>query len=450
MERSEFYQSLFERAKAAGFSACEAYYAAGESFSVTVFGGEITDYSASESRGLGFRGLVDGRMGYASTQALDEDSIALLVEGARENARLIECEDEQFLFAGAEEYADVCNYNPDIDQVSVAEKIGLCKSLETMAAGMDARLRREAEASVFSESGEVEIVNTLGLHVGHRANIIGGYVQPVAEENGRVSSGFSLFFENDPAKIDAEKTVREAVKEAVDGLSAASVPSGSYRVLLRNDVAAQMLRAFSGVFSADRAQKGLSLLKGREGEKIAAECLTIVDDPHLPGQAASTPFDGEGVPTFRKEVVSGGVLKTLLHNLKTAKKQGVETTANACRGGYGSPVGVAPSNFCVQPSNLAFEDMLDLLGDGLLITDLQGWHAGADAVSGDFSLPARGYRVENGKIAGSVNQITLAGNFFELLKSVEAVSGDLKFSAPSASAFASPSLLIPSLSVAGK
>ena len=69
-------------------------------------------------------------------------------------------------------------------------------------------------------------------------------------------------------------------------------------------------------------------------------------------------------------------------------------------------------------------------------------------MSGDFSLPARGYRVENGKIAGSVNQITLAGNFFELLKSVEAVSGDLKFSAPSASAFASPSLLIPSLSVA--
>ena len=450
MEQNEFYERLFQRAKEAGFSACEAYYAAGESFSVTVFGGEITDYSASESCGLGFRGLVDGKMGYASTQALDEDSIALLVEGARENARLIECEDEQFLFAGAETYAHVQNHCPAIDEMTVAEKIELCKSLETMAVGMDARLRREAEASVFSESGEVEIVNTLGLRVGHRSNIVGGYVQPVAEENGRVSSGSSLFFENDPAKIDAEKAVREAVREAVDGLAAASVPSGSYRVLLKNDMAAKMLRTFSGVFSADRAQKGLSLLKGREGETIAAGCLTIVDDPHLPGQAASTPFDGEGVPTFRKEVVSGGVLRTLLHDLKTAKKQGVKTTANACRGGYASPVGVAPSNFCVQPTNFAFEDMLDLLGDGLLITDLQGWHAGADAVSGDFSLPARGYRVENGRIVGSVNQITLAGNFFALLKSVEAVGGDVKFSAPSASAFASPSLLIPALSVAGK
>ena len=94
--------------------------------------------------------------------------------------------------------------------------------------------------------------------------------------------------------------------------------------------------------------------------------------------------------------------------------------------------------------------MLNRLGDGLLITDLQGWHAGAHTVSGDFSLPARGYRVEGGKIVGSVHQITLAGNFFDLLKSVEAVGGDLKFPSPSGIGFGSPTLLLPSLSVAGK
>ena len=450
MERRKFYQKLFARAKEAGFSACEVYYAAGSSFSATVFGGEITDYSAADERGLGFRGLVDGKMGYASSQALDEDAVELLVEGARENAKLIESTDEQFLFAGAKRYATVDNFNPEVDEVSVADKIALCKSLETLAAQADARIRPEAEATVFSESGNVEIVNTLGLHVQRRWNLIGGGVQPVASEDGRTSSGFALFYENDPRKIDAEKTAREAAKEAVDGLSAESVPSGAYRVLLRNDVAAQMLGTFSGVFSADLAQKGLSLLKGREGERIAAECVTIVDDPHMPGQPSSTPFDGEGVPTFRKEIVSGGVLSTLLHNLKTAKKQGVSTTANAVRPGYSSPVGVAPSNLFIQPSNLRLEDMLDVLGDGLLITDLQGWHAGADAVSGDFSLPARGYRVEGGRIAGSVHQITLAGNFFSLLKDVEAVGGDLKFPSPSNVAFGSPSLLLPALSVAGK
>ncbi len=450
MERREFYQKLFERAKEAGFSACEVYYAAGSSFSATVFGGEITDYSAADARGLGFRGLIDGKMGYASSQALDDEAIELLVEGARENAALIECADEQFLFAGAKHYAEVDNFNPEVDAVSVAEKLELCRSLETLAAGADARLRPEAESTVFSESDSVEIVNTLGLDVHHHFNLIGGAVQPVANENGRASSGYALFYGNDPTKIDAEKTALEAAKEAVDGLSAESVPSCGYRVLLRNDVAAQMLGTFAGVFSADLAQKGLSLLQGREGERVAAECVTIIDDPHLPGQPSSTPFDGEGVPTFRKEIVSAGVLKTLLHNLKTAKKQGVSTTANAVRAGYSSPVGVAPANLFIQPSNLSFDDMLDVLGDGLLITDLQGWHAGADAVSGDFSLPARGYRVEGGRITGSVNQITLAGNFFNLLKDIEAVGGDLRFPVPSTVAFGSPSLLLPALSVAGK
>ena len=450
MEREEFYQKLFSRAREAGFSACEAYYASGLNFSVTVFGGEITDYSAADARGLGFRGLVDGKMGYASSQALDEDAVELLVEGARENARLIECEDEQFLFAGGKPCAATDNYNPEVDKISAADKIRLCKSLEARVAICDARVRREAESTVFSESGSIEIVNTLGLRAARKWNLIGGAVQAVAADGERVGSGFSLFFENDPGKLDAEKAAREAAKEAVDGLSAQSAPSGAYRVLLRNDVAARMLGAFSGVFSADRAQKGLSLLSGREGERVAADCVNIVDDPRLPGLPSSTPFDGEGVPAFRKEIVSGGTLQTLLHNLKTAKKQGVKTTANAARPGYASPVGVAPANLFIQPSSLAAGDMLNRLGDGLLITDLQGWHAGAHTVSGDFSLPARSYRVEGGKIVGSVHQITLAGNFFDLLKSVEAVGGDLKFPSPSGIGFGSPTLLLPSLSVAGK
>ena len=162
MERSEFYQRLFKRAKEAGFSACEAYYAAGESFSVTVFGGEITDYSASESRGLGFRGLVDGRMGYASTQALDEDSIALLVEGRAGERAAHRVRGRAVPLCRGGEVRRCMQLQPRHRRGFRGGEDRPCKSLETMAVGMDARLRREAEASVFSESGEVEIVNTLG------------------------------------------------------------------------------------------------------------------------------------------------------------------------------------------------------------------------------------------------------------------------------------------------
>lgn len=450
MEREKFYQALFARAKEAGFSACEVYCESGSSFSVSVFGGEIIDYSASDDLGLGFRGLVNGRMGHAYTQALDEDAIELLVCGAKESAQLIECADEQFLFPGGEAYAPVECDTRQIEGMGAADKIALCRRLEETCAACDARIRREAEASVFSQTCEVEIVNSLGLRARRQAGLIGGSVQAVAAEGGRTCSGSGIFFGNALCEGDVERAARDAAKEALDGLDARSVPSGAYRVLFRNDVAAEFLRCFSGVFSADNAQKGLSLLAGREGEAVAAACVTIADEPHLAGMLTSTPFDGEGVPTRCKDVVAGGVLLTLLHNLKTAKKQGVRTTANAARAGYSSPVSVAASNLVVKPSALSREELLTLLGDGLFVCDLQGWHAGADPVSGDFSLPAKGYRVRDGKIVGAVDQITVAGNFFTVLKNIEAVGADLRFAFPSSSAFASPSLLVSALSVAGK
>ena len=200
----------------------------------------------------------------------------------------------------------------------------------------------------------------------------------MAREGEKVNTGMKLFFTMDPEKIDLEKAARDAAQEAVAGLEAVQAASGSYRVLLRSDVAATLLSTFSGVFSADNAQRGLSRLKGREGEAIASGCVTLLDNPHLAGSAASAPFDGEGVATYEKAVIEDGRLNTLLHNLKTAHKQGVGTTANASRPGYAAPVGVAPTNFYFKPTDVSFDGMLEKLGDGLLITDLQGMHAGAN------------------------------------------------------------------------
>ena len=293
------------------------------------------------------------------------------------------------------------------------------------------------------------MTNTLGLNVSVRTGLLGGYVAAVAREGERVNTGFKLFFTMDPAEVDLEAVAKAASKEALDGLHGAPVPTGRYRVLLRNDVAGTLLSTFSGIFSADNAQRGLSRLKGREGEVIAADCVTLTDDPHRPGSASSTPFDGEGVATRVKAVIENGRLNTLLHNLKTAHKQGVETTANAARPSYASPVGIAPTNFYFEPTDLTREAMIEKTGDGLMITDLQGMHAGANPITGDFSLAAKGFRIEGGRLGGAVQQITVAGNFYELLRDIEAVGGDLEFHAPGVSCFGSPSLIVKGLSVAG-
>ena len=127
----------------------------------------------------------------------------------------------------------------------------------------------------------------------------------------------------------------------------------------------------------------------------------------------------------------------------------VETTANAARPSYASPVGIAPTNFYFEPTDLTREAMIEKTGDGLMITDLQGMHAGANPITGDFSLAAKGFRIEGGRLGGAVQQITVAGNFYELLRDIEAVGGDLEFHAPGVSCFGSPSLIVKGLSVAG-
>ena len=454
MERNEFIALLFQRAREkAGDApdfACEACFGQSEEFEVQVKNGEIYQYNVSASGGLGFRALVNGRMGYASTQILDEAAVDMLVDGALENAALIESEDRQFLFPGSASYPEVKLYEPRLEAIDAAKKIEMAKELERLTLQQDERIAQVEDCGVFSSRDETAIVNTLGLDVAAKGNLLGGYVSAVAKDGERVNTAFKVFFTTNPEEIDLEKVAKAAAAEAVAGLEAVQAPSGVYRAMLRNNVAATLLSTFSGVFSADNAQKGLSRLNGREGEAIAAPCVTLMDDPHRAGSASSSPFDGEGVATSPKAVIEGGRLTTLLHNLKTAHKAGVATTANASRPGYAAPVGVAPTNFYFKPTEDGFDAMLERLGDGLLVTELQGMHAGANPITGDFSLAAKGFMVRGGRLAEAVNQITVAGNFYEVLKDVEAVGGDLEFRTPGASCFGSPSLIVGKISVAGK
>ena len=449
MERSEFIRRLFERARALDPEAqCEAYFSQTSDFEAEQRQGELVNYSVSDGGGLGFRVLTKGRMGYASTQILDEEAVEQLVSGAMENADLVESEDEQFIFPGSASYPEVNAFHPALEALGAAEKLEMARKLEALTLAQDPRID-QASGTVFYEGEQRGLCNSHGLDLSQRRNLLGGYVEAVARDGERVNTGGKLFFAASPEELDLEAAAKAAAREALAGLEGAPVESGRYRVLLRNDMARTLLATFSGMFSADNAQRGLSRLNGREGEVVAAACVTLKDDPHRPGSASSTPFDGEGVATAPKAVIQNGRLTTLLHNLKTAHKQGVTTTANASRPGYAASVGVAPTNFFFEPGDTDFDGMLAKLGDGLLITDLQGMHAGANPITGDFSLAAKGFRVRDGKVCEAVNQITVAGNFYELLMGVEAVGGDLEFHAPGGSCFGSPSLLIDRLSVAG-
>jgi PmbA protein len=268
----------------------------------------------------------------------------------------------------------------------------------------------------------------------------------VARDGADTKTAYFVKTGQDFGVFNAQEIAGKAVEEACSMFGASSISSRSYRVVLRNDVAATFLGVFSSSFSAENVQKGMSLLKGKLGEQVADASVTIIDDPFLVERPNSCAFDAEGVATFRKNIVENGRLATYLYNQKTAKKDGVISTGNAAKTSYKSAIGTAPINLYIKPGSQSWEQLLQEMDQGLVIIDVQGTHSGANPVSGDFSLSAYGYWVEGGRIVRPVNQITIAGNFFEMLKDVEVIGSDLDWGG----IFGSPSLLVKKLAVAGK
>ncbi len=444
MKPDEFIAKLLNAAREAGFSVAEAYLLEDESFKAVATNGEITEYASQMTRGLGFRAMLEGRMGYAATEALDDAAIAQLIRGAKDSALYCEDESEQFIYDGQEPVVALPLTGAD---APAEEKLAFALEMERAAKAYDPRVKQVGYDTVMTGRVNVRIVNTHGMDKQYAESICGAYLQPVAREGEQTVTGMDIQFARDFKALDAKRLGESAAARAVEMLGASPVPSGAYRVVIHNLAMVDLLETFSPAFSAENAQKALSLLTGKLGEAIAAPCVTITDDPLRTDGFASRPFDAEGVPSRRNAVVEKGVFNTFLHNLKTAKKDGVASTGNASKGSYAASVRVAPTNFYIEAGDMSLDALLAAIGDGLLITGVEGLHAGADAVSGDFSLLAKGFVVQDGLRGRAVEQITVAGNFFAMLKQIRAVGSDIRF--PSGG-FGAPSVDVGTLSVAGK
>ena len=441
IQMNEFAARALEAAQAAGVSPAEATYSLSESFSVRVRAQKLEDYKVTDRFHLTLRGRWQGRIGTAGTQALDEDSLAMLIQGVKESAELIETDEQDDILPPDAHYDKVCNYSDDVETIAAEDKIALAMQIDERLAASDARIR--PDSTMVSTASEIFCLkNTLGLDLSHKSNMIYAYASCLAKAGEAAATGFKLLWGYSMEDVSPFDVADGCAKDALDKLGAGRLTSGARRVVIRNNAMADLLSTFSGVFSADNAQKGMSLLAGREGTAIAGSLVTLIDDPLMPWGLGSCPFDREGAATVTKNIVDGGVLKTLLHNRKTAKKAGVQTTGNAAGSGR-----VAPSNLYIKPGADTLNDLLSRMENGLLLTEVSGLHAGANPISGDFSLLARGFEVSGGQIVRAVEQFTVAGNFFTLLQDVEAVGGDLLFEG---SPIGSPSVLVRELNIAGE
>ncbi|MBN9645575.1 TldD/PmbA family protein [Terrisporobacter glycolicus] len=447
MEFLQFKNLLFEKAKIAGFDECEIYFSDGESISISVYEGEVEKYNLAKSFGLSFRGKINNKMGYSYTEILDEAAIDMLINSAKNSATLIENDDETFIYVGDKTYSEVKTYSKELENIDTGKMIDLALDLEKEAKNYCDKVVNINGCKISYSSSNYGIYNTKGLELNNKDNILTSYVVPVVEDESGKNDGVGYVVASSLDEVKPREMAAQGVEEALSKLGGKSIPSGSYKTIIYNEAMVQLLETFASTFSGDAAQKGLSLLKGKEGDMIASPIVTIVDDPLMEGGLASAPFDDEGVATFTKELVYEGKLNTLLHNLKTAHKQGVKSTGNGFKASYASSVNVSESNVYLRKGEKSFEELMSEINEGVIITDLAGLHSGANTVSGDFSLAAKGFYVENGKKTFPVEQITLAGNYFDLLKNIVSIGNDLKFPM---SNVGSPSVIATGLSIAGK
>ncbi|CAH2713783.1 Metalloprotease PmbA [Neobacillus rhizosphaerae] len=440
----EFQAKLFNEAQSSGFTDVEMYYEKKEVFGCQVYKGEIDQYEIAEDGGVSFRGIINGKMGYAYSEKIDDASIPFLLDNAKENTQIMHDEDIEEIFAGSNHYKQGNFFSPSINEIPIPEKIQFIKDVERELLALDPRIVGTEYCGIRTESVSRNLSNNKGLSLTDQMNYLYVIVETIVREGAETKTSFEFQVTKDFHRLNAMEIAKKAADEALSQLRSRNIPSKEYPILLRNDAAASLLATFSSNFSAENTQAGISSLKDKLGMQIASQKITIVDDPFLEEGLASRTFDSEGVATKNLTLVESGVLQSLLHNQKTAKKEQTETTGHAHKDSYKNAVKVGPSNFYIEPSTTPFEALLASVDEGVLITNLSGLHSGANTVSGDFSLAANGFYLKDGKVQYPVNLMTIAGNFYQLLLNVEEISSDLTFPL---SPIGSPSILVKSLSV---
>lgn len=248
---------------------------------------------------------------------------------------------------------------------------------------------------------------------------------------------------------DLETLARDAAHDVVSRLDAASYPTGPSPVVLDSKVVCELLDAFAPSFFGNNVQKHMSVLENRLGQAVAGENVSLLEEPQLEGGLRCRRFDDEGTPTSAKKILENGVLRTYLHNWQSAAREGAVSSGNGFQHSFSEEVTVGYTNLVLERGEKSQEQLLADLGDGLLITHVSGVFAGARPTTGEFSLIAQGYQVRGGRLGRAVTQITIAGDFFEMLRQVRGVGCDVHWMHAPNGCVCAPSLHVASLAVSG-
>ena len=412
---------FFAQAKAEGIEVSEISFSKTASKSFSLFHKELDNYSISNQSTLKARGIYKDKLGTVRTEDVTDASIPYLISTIKSTASVIEKVEEPIIFKGSKKYHKKNMFNKELSEVSVDKKLEILHRLEDLAYAYDKRIT-EVEVSYSENESESLLANSYGLKLKSHNNYFYYYLSIVAKDGDEIKSDGDIFLDSDFNKFEPKAFVKKICDKVLSKFHGKSIKTKTYKAVLNPEVVSQFVNALvSTSCSAENVQKKSSLFVDKLGSQILSKKVIIEERP-LEKNCFFTYFDNEGVATYNKKIFDKGVLKTYLYNLETAKKDGVESTGNGY--GEGSKIGVDVVNLYLKPGKLSKEDLFNKIKKGVYITSITGLHAGLNPQSGDFSLQAEGYIVEDGKVTSPLSLITIGGNLVSVLKDVIAVGNN--------------------------
>ena len=440
-------RSIAERAKRG--EQVEAFLTHARTFQARAFEGEVESVSSAEPRGAGIRVVSNQRVGFAYTTDLTPGGSKKVLEQARTNARYAGEEEAVGLAPGwGTRPADVAELvDPTHGSISPEQKVAFTVALERATHGHDARIRTVEDAVYSDSESTIAIATSTGVEGVYARSDAWCYAVAIAEDKGDTQVGFDFGLASGFAGLDPEDVARRSAQKALSVLGAEKIPSARMPVVFDPYTAAQFLGVISSALTGEAVQKGRSLFAGRLGEQVAGS-ITLVDDGRVDGAPGSAPWDDEGTPTRRTEVIEGGVLKSFLYDLVSARRDGTSSTGNASRAGFKSAPRPSPTNMAFDATGPSRGELLERAGRAFLVQDFHGVHSGANAVSGDFSVGATGRLLEDGVLGKPVKEVTIAAPMLEILSGIVDVADDRRW-LPFGGSFGGATTLIGEMTVAG-
>lgn len=436
--------ALLKAAKDAGADHADAVSTHGRSLGIAVRDNALEDIDSSEGRDIGLRVMIGQRQACVSSSDLSADSIRALAERAVAMAKL----------APEDPYCGL----PDTAQLSApggAEALDVWDDAEIDPARLKSRAH-ELEAAALSVKGVSQaeganaswstsafgFASSNGFRDGWRASRHGLSVSAIAEQDGAMERDYD--FEStrylnalpDPATIGVK-----AGERAIARLGSQQIPSASLPIIFDERVSGSLVAALLGAITGPAITRGVSFLKDHMNDAIFAPHVQIIDDPFLVRGDGSRPWDGEGLPVRRQNIVKDGILQTWLLNLSSARQLGLAPTGHATRG-ISSPPGVSATNTWLAAGPKTPAQLMADIGEGFLISEMFG--PSLNSNTGDYSVGVSGYKIEKGERAFPVSEVTIAGNLRKMFKTM-IPANDLKMD----SATNAPSLLCEGLTLAG-